>query len=131
MEQAMKRSRVNEIIAEADEFIRSLGYILPPFAYWSPAEMKDRQDEIGRLVKAGLGWDVTDYGQGDFDSLGLFLFTLRNGDAADLGKGRGMLYAEKILISRQDQISPMHRHTIKAEDIINRGGATLALQLYN
>ena len=25
----------------------------------------------------------------------------------------------------------MHRHTIKAEDIINRGGATLALQLYN
>ncbi len=26
----MKRSRVNEIISEADEFIRSFGYILPP-----------------------------------------------------------------------------------------------------
>lgn len=127
----MKRSRVNEIISQADEFIRSFGYILPPFAYWTPSEMKDRADEIGNIVKSSLGWDVTDYGQGDFDALGLFLFTVRNGDAADLGKGRGMLYAEKIMISRQDQISPMHRHTIKAEDIINRGGATLALQLYN
>jgi D-lyxose ketol-isomerase len=127
----MKRSRVNQIIREADEFIRSFGYIMPPFAYWSPGEMKDRQADIGNILKAGLGWDVTDYGQGDFENLGLFLFTVRNGDAADLERGRGMLYAEKIMISRHDQISPMHRHTIKAEDIINRGGAKLALQLYN
>lgn len=41
-----------------------------------------------------------------------------------------MCYAEKLLISRRDQISPMHTHVIKAEDIINRGGATLAIQLY-
>ncbi len=127
----MKRSRVNEIIRESDAFIRSFGYIMPPFAYWSPGEMKDRQADIGNIIRAGLGWDVTDYGQGDFEKLGLFLFTVRNGNAADLGKGRGMLYAEKIMISRHDQISPMHRHTIKAEDIINRGGAKLALQLYN
>ncbi|WP_404405331.1 D-lyxose/D-mannose family sugar isomerase [Pelagibacterium halotolerans] len=127
----MKRSRVNEIIKAGDEFIRSFGYIMPPFAYFSPGEMKDRQADIQNILKAGLGWDVTDYGQGDFDNLGLFLFTVRNGDAADLSKGRGMLYAEKIMISRHDQISPMHRHTIKAEDIINRGGAKLALQLYN
>lgn len=127
----MKRSRVNEIIRESDAFIRSFGYIMPPFAYWSPGEMKDRQADIGNIIRAGLGWDVTDYGQGDFEKLGLFLFTVRNGNAADLGKGKGMLYAEKIMISRHDQISPMHRHTIKAEDIINRGGAKLALQLYN
>ncbi|WP_196259187.1 D-lyxose/D-mannose family sugar isomerase [Pelagibacterium limicola] len=127
----MKRSRVNEIILEADAFIRSFGYIMPPFAYWSPSEMKERRADIDNILKAGLGWDVTDYGQGDFDNLGLFLFTVRNGDAADLTKGTGMLYAEKIMISRRDQISPMHRHTIKAEDIINRGGARLALQLHN
>ena len=42
-----------------------------------------------------------------------------------------MCYAEKIMISRQDQISPMHRHIVKAEDIINRGGGVLALKLYN
>ena len=41
-----------------------------------------------------------------------------------------MLYAEKVLISRVDQLSPMHRHIIKAEDIINRGGGTLVLKLY-
>ena len=41
-----------------------------------------------------------------------------------------MCYAEKIMISRHDQISPMHRHIVKAEDIINRGGATLALKMF-
>jgi len=62
--------------------------------------------------------------------MGLFLFTVRNGDAADLSKGTGMLYAEKIMISRKDQYSPMHRHNIKAEDIINRGGGKLVLELF-
>lgn len=129
--EAMKRSRVNEIIREADAFIRSFGFILPPFAYWSPAEMQARRAEIGGIVDARLGWDITDYGQGRFDAMGLFLFTVRNGREADLGRGGGMVYAEKIMISRRDQLSPMHRHIVKAEDIINRGGATLALKLYN
>ena len=56
---------------------------------------------------------------------------MRNGSEEDLRRGGGMCYAEKIMISRQDQISPMHRHIVKAEDIINRGGGTLALKLYN
>jgi D-lyxose ketol-isomerase len=77
-----------------------------------------------------MGWDITDYGQGRFDELGLFLFTLRNGRLADLQRGGGMCYAEKLLISRQDQLSPMHTHVIKAEDIINRGGATLVVELF-
>lgn len=41
-----------------------------------------------------------------------------------------MCYAEKLLISRQDQLSPMHTHVIKAEDIINRGGATMVIELF-
>ncbi|MBX9462443.1 MAG: D-lyxose/D-mannose family sugar isomerase [Aquamicrobium sp.] len=126
----MKRSQVNAILADADAFIRSHGYVLPPFAYWSPAEMKERRAGIGGIVDARLGWDITDYGTGDFASTGLFLFTVRNGNAADLAHGRGMLYAEKIMISRRDQLAPMHRHNVKAEDIINRGGGTLALKLY-
>jgi D-lyxose ketol-isomerase len=127
---AMKRSRVNEILAQADAFIRGFGYLLPPFAYWTPAEMKARRAEIGGIVDARLGWDITDYGRGRFDELGLFLFTVRNGREADLKSGRGMLYAEKIMISRRDQLSPMHRHNVKAEDIINRGGGKLCLKLY-
>jgi len=127
----MKRSRINEIIREADAFIRSFGFILPPFAYWTPGEMASRRAEIGGIVDARLGWDITDYGKERFDQMGLFLFTVRNGLEADLKRGGGMCYAEKIMISRQDQLSPMHRHIVKAEDIINRGGGTLALKLYN
>ena len=77
-----------------------------------------------------MDWDVTNHGRGKFDELGLALFTARNGDPADLGRGRGMLYAEKIMISSKDQRSPMHRHNIKAEDIINCGGGALALKLF-
>ncbi|GGD06987.1 D-lyxose/D-mannose family sugar isomerase [Aureimonas glaciei] len=127
----MKRSRVNEILTEGDAFIRSFGYVMPPFAYLSPEEMEARAADLTQIRERRLGWDVTDYGKGNFDSLGLFLFTVRNGDNADLASGRGMLYAEKIMISRRDQISPMHRHNIKAEDIINRGGGTLTLQLFS
>jgi D-lyxose ketol-isomerase len=125
----MKRSRINDIMAAADEMIRTHGFTLPPFAYWSPDDFRARTD-AARIVEARMGWDITDYGQGDFDRLGLFLFTLRNGRLTDLERGRGMVYAEKLLISRQDQLSPCHTHLIKSEDIINRGGATMVIELY-
>ena len=126
----MKRSRINDIMAEADEMIRRFGFTLPPFAYWTPDEFKSRQTEARHVIDARCGWDITDYGAGRFHEMGLFLFTLRNGRLADLQHGRGMCYAEKLLISRQDQLSPMHTHVIKAEDIINRGGATLVIELF-
>ena len=126
----MKRSQINQIMAEADAFIRSFGFVLPPFAYWTPEDMRARRGKIDGIVQGRLGWDITDYGQGRFGDLGLFLFTLRNGRQADLKRGGGRCYAEKLLISRKDQLSPMHRHTLKAEDIINRGGATMAIELY-
>ena len=125
----MKRSHVNAVLAHGAEMMRSHGFALPPFAHWTPDEMRARApgtDIVGRR----LGWDVTDYGLGDFDGTGLFLFTLRNGRLEDLRRGGGMCYAEKLLISRRDQLSPMHTHVVKAEDIINRGGATLCVELY-
>ena len=126
----MKRSTINETIRAADDFIRSFGFVLPPFAYWSPDEMIWRKDAISGIIGSRLGWDITDYGAGDFDKMGLFLFTTRNGSLEELKAGGGMCYAEKIMISRHDQISPMHRHIIKTEDIINRGGATLAIEMF-
>ncbi|MDZ4095795.1 MAG: D-lyxose/D-mannose family sugar isomerase, partial [Paracoccaceae bacterium] len=125
----MKRSRINQIMDQADDFIRSFGFVLPPFAYWTPDQFRARP-AARRIIEARMGWDITDYGQGRFDDLGLFLFTLRNGQLTDLRRGGGMCYAEKLLISRQDQISPLHTHVIKAEDIINRGGATLVVELF-
>lgn len=126
----MKRSTVNSIMAAADEMIRFYGFKLPPFAYWTPEEFQAHAKEADALIQARCGWDITDYGAGRFDEMGLFLFTLRNGRLADLQRGGGMCYAEKLLISRQDQLSPMHTHVIKAEDIINRGGATMVVELF-
>ena len=128
----MKRSTINDIMGQADDLIRHHGFTLPPFAYWSPEDFRTRVADgpAARIATSRMGWDITDYGKGDFDNLGLFLFTLRNGALADLQAGRGMVYAEKLLISRQDQISPMHTHVIKSEDIINRGGATLIVELF-
>lgn len=126
----MKRSRINAIMGEAAELIRAHGFVLPPFANWTPEEFVARKDVARAVIDARCGWDITDYGAGDFDRMGLFLFTLRNGRLADLQRGGGMCYAEKLLIARQDQLSPMHTHVIKAEDIINRGGATLVVELF-
>ena len=126
----MQRSRVNQILASADEFIRSFGFRLPPFADLSPDEMRARRHELDHVVDARLGWDITDFGLGRFDEKGLVLFTLRNGRLEDLKRGGGMCYAEKLLISRREQRCPTHTHVIKAEDIINRGGATLAVELH-
>ncbi|MGB3178268.1 MAG: D-lyxose/D-mannose family sugar isomerase [Albidovulum sp.] len=126
----MERSQVNLIIEEANGFIRSHGFTLPPWAYWSPDEFRKRAPEASRVVNARCGWDITDYGEGRFDQLGLSLFTLRNGFLADLRQGRGMCYAEKLLISKRDQLSPMHTHLLKVEDIINRGGSTLVIELF-
>lgn len=130
MTKPMKRSDINRIIREAEAFMGSFGYILPPFARWSPAEMQARKAEIGNITGANLGWDITDFGLGDFAKSGLFLFTARNGRFEDLQKGRGMLYAEKAMISRQGQVTPSHTHVLKAEDIINRGGGTLVIELF-
>ncbi|MEM9249112.1 MAG: D-lyxose/D-mannose family sugar isomerase [Pseudomonadota bacterium] len=126
----MKRSEINAIMASAQEMIAAHGFVLPPFSAWTPDEFQARRHEAKGIIDARLGWDITDYGAGDFDAMGLFLFTLRNGRLEDLKRGGGMCYAEKLLISRQDQLSPMHTHIVKAEDIINRGGATLVVELF-
>ena len=126
----MKRSEINAILVEADEMMRRFGFVMPPFAYWTPEEFAANADTARHVIDSRCGWDITDYGAGRFDEMGLFLFTLRNGLLSDLTAGGGMCYAEKLLISRQDQLSPMHTHALKAEDIINRGGATLVVELF-
>jgi hypothetical protein len=56
------------------------------------------------------------------------LFTLRNGHLTD-PKYRHKPYCEKILIVQEQQVTPMHFHWSKVEDIINRGGGNLVVQL--
>ena len=124
----MKRSEINAQIREALALTESLGFCLPPFARWTPEDWAQKGPECDEIRRRMLGWDVTDYGQGDFDRLGLLLFTLRNGDKADPA---GKTYCEKILISKEGQDSPDHFHWEKIEDIIVRGGGNLRIRLYN
>lgn len=127
----MKRSKINQIMQEADTFMKSLGFHLPPFAYWTPADWRTKGNEVREIVDNQLGWDITDFGQENYERFGLFLFTIRNGSVTNLKTGQGKTYAEKVLIVDADQITPMHFHWHKTEDIINRGGGKLAIQLYN
>lgn len=127
----MKRSEINAIMLEADTFIRQRGFYLPPFAYWTPADWRGKGEDVREIVENQLGWDITDFGAGRFDTLGLFLFTIRNGSQEEMRSKRGKLYCEKLMIVGVNQITPMHFHWNKVEDIINRGGGKLDVRLYN
>lgn len=127
----MKRSEVNAIMRDAKAFIRQRGFYLPPFAYWSPNDWKTKGEEAREIVDHQLGWDITDFGSGQFANVGLFLFTIRNGGLEELQAKRGKLYCEKVMIVGVDQVTPMHFHWNKVEDIINRGGGQLVIRLYN
>ena len=127
----MRRSEINAIIGDAIRFVEECNFYLPPFAYWTPAEWAAKGEKAREILECQLGWDVTNLGQGDFRNLGLVLFTLRNGKPENLRSGQGKLYAEKAMISNVEQVTPMHFHWVKTEDIINRAGGKLAIQLYN
>jgi hypothetical protein len=126
----LKRSEINAIIRSADVFVRAQGFYLPPFAYWNAQDWQRKGIEVSEIVENSLGWDVTDFGLGDFTKFGLFLFTLRNGSPTNLVSGSGKLYAEKIMVVEDGQLTPLHFHWFKMEDIINRGGGKLKLRLY-
>lgn len=125
----MKRSQINMLIKDTIKWLEELNVFLPPFAYWTPEEWASKGHEYDEIRKNMLGWDVTDYGRGDFDKVGLLLFTIRNGNLKNPDYAKP--YAEKMLISQAGQISPNHFHWYKMEDIINRGGGTLMIQLWN
>ena len=125
----MKRSEINEIIAGAEAFCRTHKFFLPRWGHWTLEDWRGSHDDLSEIIHNGLGWDITDFGLGKFDSLGLILFTIRNGDPQ--GQDLSKIYAEKLLIVDPDQVTPLHFHWKKTEDIINRGGGDLVVQLYN
>lgn len=128
----MKRSEINQIMREGLNFLEKENkFLLPPFSKWSPDDWKSKGEESSDIIKQQLGWDITDFGSGDFSKVGLFLFTIRNGSFEDLKNPLGKTYAEKAMIVLEEQITPIHFHYQKMEDIINRGGGELVIQLWN
>lgn len=126
----MKRSEINGAMKSALELFKEYKISLPKFVLWTPEEWKTKGDEAEEIRDNMLGWDVTDFGCGDFEKTGLFLITLRNGNQKDTKK-YPKPYAEKLMIVKEGQVTPMHFHWSKMEDIINCGGGNLIIKLYN
>ena len=103
---------------------------LPPFCNFTPEEWQTKGHEYDEVRDCMLGWDITDYGLGDFDKVGFSLITIRNGNRAMQDK-YPKVYAEKLLYMKEGQYSPNHFHWYKTEDIINRGGGNVLIRVYN
>jgi D-lyxose ketol-isomerase len=124
----MKRSEINNYIKEAIRFFGKHQFHLPPWAFFTPEEWNKAGAEYNEIRDNMLGWDLTDFASGDFHKVGLLLFTIRNGNFHNPKYNKP--YAEKIMIVREKQITPTHFHWNKMEDIINRGGGELCIQLW-
>ena len=126
----MKRSEINAAIRRMEAFAKQQGFVLPPFCNWTPEDWAQKSGEFDEIRDNMLGWDVTDYGMGDFSKMGFSLVTIRNGNFAKRER-YPKPYAEKLLYLEDGQYSPMHFHWSKMEDIINRGGGNVLIRVYN
>lgn len=126
----MKRSFINQRIQQGLVFCREEGFSLPVWADWTPQQWATLGGEGDEIRRHQLGWDITDFGSGRYHERGLLLFTIRNGMPHAQADWMGKDYCEKILIIGEGQETPIHFHWAKMEDIINRSGGTLVLELW-
>ena len=124
----MNRSEINASLKDAVELFRRNHFHLPVWAFWKTEEWRKHPAFASRVRSLQMGWDITDFGGNDFKKRGLLLFCLRNGQA---GRPEGKRYAEKIMVAREGQETPLHFHFNKKEDIIVRAGGVLVLELYD
>jgi D-lyxose ketol-isomerase len=128
----VKRSFINGKIREAIAFCEKQNVHLPAWATWSPDTWRDTGPEADTVRRCGLGWDVTDFGSHDYAQIGLLAFTLRNGLPSAAGRRPDAKdYCEKFLLVDEGQVTPIHFHWSKMEDIINRAHGRLVLRLWN
>lgn len=125
----MKRSRINRAMKDMETFIAKYKFALPPFCKWTLEEWKEKGAECDEIRDNMLGWDITDFGMGNFDEIGLSLITLRNGSQKNPNYPKP--YAEKIFMLLPGQHTPLEYHWNKMEDIINRGGDDVYITVYN
>jgi D-lyxose ketol-isomerase len=127
LEAAMKRSEINAAIQYAMRLCEGNKIFLPGFSRWNVDVWRREKEKTAVMRALMLGWDVTDFGTGDFKNSGAVLFTARNGTL----QGGGTPYAEKYIIFKKGQFLPLHYHYKKTEDIINRSAGIMTVKLYN
>lgn len=125
----MKRSQINHLIEQAIEFVNDQNFYLPPWANWEFERWLKCGHEADEIRNHGLGWIVTDFGSKNFDKSGLLLFIMRNGLLVNNRPQTTKLYAEKIMVVQAEQVTPWHFHWMKTEDLLNRGGGRLEVEL--
>jgi D-lyxose ketol-isomerase len=125
----MKRSQINAALELAHKTMAQHGIRLPEWGYWPAARWKEAGPEMSRITRNALGWACTDFGQGDFDNVGITMFDVRNGTREF--PDQGTPYGEKIYVLKPGQRLPYHFHHNKVEDIISYNGGTLMIQLFN
>jgi D-lyxose ketol-isomerase len=116
---------------EGIAFLKSKGIPLPPQAFWNLEDWNENREKASELEKRRIGWDLTDFGSGKFESIGLLCYTLSNGIIGPEGHPVDQTYANKLLIVEENQVTPMHHHRRKTEDIINLAGGNLQIKLFN
>lgn len=125
----MKRSEINKVIKDFEALMKKYQFQLPHFLNFTPEEWQTKNHEYDEIRDNALGWDITDFGGGNFEKRGLSLITLRNGNVHNPKYTKS--YAEKIMMLYPGQVMPIHFHWNKMEDIINRGGGVVVLRLWN
>ncbi len=93
----MKRSEINRLVERAIACFEAHSWALPP----------------------NSKWDVTDFGLGNWRSMGLVLLNLSEEPE----------YTEKLMYAERGMTTPAHSHRVKKEDIICRSGE-LTIQLW-
>ena len=92
----MKRSQINKALKEMESVCEKYSCFLPPFCSFTPQKWLSLGHEYDEVRDCMLGWDITDFGSGDFDRVGFSLITIRNGLRASPEK-YPKVYAEKLL----------------------------------
>lgn len=126
----MKRSEINTALKELESMCIKHCVYLPPFCHFTPKEWKEKGHDYDEVRDCMLGWDITDFGSGNFDKYGFSLITIRNGNRNN-AQSYPKVYAEKVLFLKEGQCAANHFHWFKTEDIINRGGGNVLIRVYN
>lgn len=136
MAELIPRSEVNRILTGGLEFLDDMRQPIPTFCRWNMDEWikygKEYSD-FREMRNRGIGWDITDFGSRQYEKTGLLLITQSNGilQGDALPKHVDQPYANKILIVGEGQVTPMHHHIKKREDIYNDGAnGILDIELY-